>query len=67
MIGLTVIDNTSKEEIGEIVNVIKYPSNDVYEVKFKNETFYIPAISEVVKKIDLKESRVYVELLEGLR
>ena len=67
LIGLTVIDNISKEEIGKIVNVIKYPSNDVYEVEFKNETFYIPAISEVVKKIDLKESRVYVELLEGLR
>ena len=55
------------ELLGKITNVFKTGSNDVYEIlKEDGKKFLIPAISQVVKEINIKEKKVTVELLEGL-
>ncbi len=66
LLGLTV-ETEDGEALGKIVDVFKTGSNDVYTVKPENgKEIYLPAIKDVVKKIDLEEGKVLVTLLEGL-
>lgn len=65
LIGMNVF-TTSGERLGEITDVQKYPANDLYVVEGERGKLMLPAISDVVKKVDLKRNRVEVELLDGL-
>lgn len=57
------------EFLGELVDVHRTGSNDVYVVQNPDtgEEILIPALKDVVKKIDLEENKLVVELLPGLR
>jgi 16S rRNA processing protein RimM len=65
IVGLKV-KTTEGENLGEIKEVIKYPSNDVYVVSHKGKQYDLPAIKEIIKKIDLKEGVMVVQPLPGL-
>lgn len=52
--------------LGEIIDVFKTGSNDVYTVKKDGKNIYLPAIKDVVKNIDIENKIVTVELMEGL-
>ena len=61
------VETKDGEYLGKITDVFKTGSNDVYEIlKEDGKKFLIPAISQVVKEINIKENKVTVELLEGL-
>lgn len=67
LIGLEVIDMKNETVIGTITYVFQPGANDVYEVETPNkEHIYLPAIKQVVKNIDLKNNKMYVEMMEGL-
>jgi 16S rRNA processing protein RimM len=51
---------------GKLVDVFNAGANDVYEIKTKNATVYLPAIKDVIIKISLEESKIYVKIMEGL-
>lgn len=51
---------------GKLDDIIKPGANDVYEVTHEGTKVYLPVIKDVVKKIDLKEKRVYIKMMEGL-
>ncbi len=66
LIGLKVI-KTDGEVLGELIDILKTGANDVYVVKLLNgEELLIPALKSVVKKIDLQNLIIEVELLPGL-
>ena len=66
LLGLTV-ETEEGEKLGKIIDVFKTGSNDVYTVKQADgKEIYLPAIKDVVQKIDLKEKKVTVKLIEGL-
>lgn len=66
LLGLTV-ETEEGEKLGKIIDVFKTGSNDVYTVKQTDDKeIYLPAIKDVVQKIDLKEKKVTVKLIEGL-
>ncbi|MGB2698637.1 MAG: ribosome maturation factor RimM [Candidatus Zixiibacteriota bacterium] len=65
IIGLKVFTNQG-EEIGTIHNVMSLPANDVYVVKSGEKEYDIPAIKEVVKKIDLDKKIMVIQPLKGL-
>ncbi|MDI6602252.1 MAG: ribosome maturation factor RimM [Thermoanaerobacteraceae bacterium] len=66
IIGLNVYD-TQKNYLGKIHEIYSPGSNDVYEIIDQNENkILIPAIADVVKKIDLNGGYMIVELLKGL-
>ena len=66
ILGLEVL-TLEGESLGKITDVFKTGSNDVYEVQMESgKKFLIPAISQVIKEINIEEKRVIVELLEGL-
>lgn len=65
IIGLKVFSENG-EEIGEVTDVFRTGSNDVFEVKRKDmKNAYIPHIDDVVKNIDL-EAGIKIHVMEGL-
>lgn len=67
LISLKVIDDNSGEEYGTIIDVSETGANDVYHVKSENEKmYYIPAIPDVVKDVDLENGVMKIIPLDGL-
>ena len=66
LLGLKVL-NENGEELGKLEDIFNTGSNDIYVVKTKDgKQLLLPAISEVIKEINLEESKIVVHLLEGL-
>lgn len=66
LIGLDVYTE-SGELLGKLDDVFSTGSNDVYVVKnSEGKQILLPAISDVIKNIDLKQKKIVVNLLEGL-
>jgi 16S rRNA processing protein RimM len=65
IIGLKVI-TTEDKEVGKVKEVISLPANDVYVVQGDQKEYDIPAIKEIVKKIDLERKIMIIEPKEGL-
>lgn len=66
LIGIQVLDE-SNNFLGNIVDIFSTGSNDVYVVKNEiGKEILLPAISEVIKQIDIKNSKMVVNLIEGL-
>ena len=65
IIGLEVI-TTENERVGTVREVISLPGNDVYVVQGKEKEYDIPAIKEVIRKIDLGEKVMIIAPKEGL-
>ena len=55
------------ELLGKVVDVFPTGSNDVYTVKNSDgKEILIPAISEVIKNVDIPNKIIIIHLLEGL-
>jgi 16S rRNA processing protein RimM len=65
IIGLEVI-TTDGRVLGKISQVLDTAGNDVYVVKTGKKEILIPAIKDVVKKIDLENGKMTIEVIEGL-
>jgi 16S rRNA processing protein RimM len=62
LIGLSVCD-LNGNEIGRITDTEKYPASDVYVVQLTNgSSVLIPVSTEVIKKIDLEQSQVIIDM-----
>lgn len=62
IIGCTVYDEKDTE-IGPVYDVIQTGSNDVYWIKGENEVL-IPAIKDVVVKMDIENKKIVIKPLE---
>ena len=66
LLGLDVITEEGKM-LGKLEDIFNTGSNDIYVVKDEmGKQILLPAISEVVKEINLEESKIIVHLMEGL-
>ncbi len=65
IIGLSVITTTGLA-LGKVVDILQTGSNDVYVVKDDDKEYLIPAIADVIKKIDIEEKRILIEAMDGL-
>lgn len=66
IIGLTVLDETG-QELGKIKEILSPGANDVWVVqRVKQKDALLPYIESVVKKVDITNGVVHVELPEGL-
>ncbi|ARD49273.1 ribosome maturation factor RimM [Sporosarcina sp. P33] len=66
IIGCRVITDTG-EEIGTVTEIIETGANDVWTVTpAEGKPHYIPYIEDVVKDINLDESVITIELMDGL-
>lgn len=61
LIGCDVVDQATGEPIGELVEIQRYPANDVYTVKKPDGVdLMVPAVRDFIERIDIEERRVYV-------
>lgn len=66
IIGCNMV-TTDGEEIGKVVEILTPGANDVWVVKGpKGKEVLIPYIEDIVKKVDVKEKTIVIELMEGL-
>ena len=66
LIGLEVYSDENKL-LGKLEDVFNTGSNDIYIVKDElGKQILLPAISEVIKDINIEEGKIIVHLLEGL-
>jgi 16S rRNA processing protein RimM len=65
LIDLRVYLDTGKY-LGMIKEIIPTGSNDVYVVKLNDSEFLIPALQDVVKKIDLDKGEMIISAMDGL-
>jgi len=63
LIGLNVY--TGERRLGAVRDVLQTGANDVYVVQGERE-WLIPVISRVIKKIDIENKRIDIELLDGM-
>lgn len=68
ILNCDVIDEDTGKVIGKVTDIQSPGANDVWEISENNgKSFLIPYIPDVVKKVDIADKKVYVELMEGLR
>ena len=66
LLGLNVLTE-SNELLGKLEDIFNTGSNDIYVVKSEEgKQLLLPAISEVIKEINIKENKIVVHLIEGL-
>ncbi len=62
-----IVEEESGNVIGKLTYVFNTGANDVYEVEREDKSkIYLPAISDVIKKVDIKSKKIYVKFMEGL-
>jgi 16S rRNA processing protein RimM len=60
---------TDGEKLGSVCDIQNAGSCDVYVIRkdtAENDIFYIPAIKDVIKKIDINNKEIIIEEIEGL-
>lgn len=65
LIGLKV-KTTANQWLGEVTDVLTLPANDVYVITAGSRELLIPAIKDIVKKIDLEAAVMIIEPIDGL-
>ncbi|MDO4582353.1 MAG: ribosome maturation factor RimM [Bacillota bacterium] len=66
LLGLEVYERG--QLLGTLTDILSYTANDVYVTATpEGQQILIPALKSVVKKVDLSDGRIEVELPEGLR
>jgi len=66
LIGLEVYSDENKL-LGKLEDIFNTGSNDIYVVKDElGKQLLLPAISEVIKQINIEEGKIIVHLIEGL-
>ena len=67
LLGLEVYTDDGKI-LGVLDDIFNTGSNDIYVVKNElGKQILLPAISEVIKKIDIENKKITVHLIEGLQ
>ena len=62
-----VVYTDEQKELGKVDDIYNTGSSDIYVVKDeKGKQILLPAIKDVVKKVDVKNKKITVHLLEGL-
>ena len=67
IIGLKVTDADSGKVHGEVKDVLKTGSNDVYEMLGEDgRMYYIPVIPDIIIRLDFEAGAVYIRPIKGL-
>jgi 16S rRNA processing protein RimM len=65
IVGMSVFDQ-DETLLGKVTDVLQTGANDVYVVETGGKPLLIPALKQVVRKVDLQGRKMLVELPEGL-
>jgi 16S rRNA processing protein RimM len=65
IVGLQVV-SVEGETLGVVKEVMQLPANDVWVVLHDGKEILLPAIKQVVQRVDLEAGRVVINPMEGL-
>jgi 16S rRNA processing protein RimM len=65
LIGLDVIDDAGNS-LGKLTEILETGANDVYVVRDDKKEILLPAIPDVILKIDMESKVMTVHLIDGL-
>jgi len=65
IIGMSVCD-TRKKVLGIVMDVVRYPAQDVYIVKAREGEVMVPAVRNIVRVVDIKNRTITITPPEGL-
>lgn len=66
LMGLTVIDNATGEELGTVEDILTPPAHEVYVVRGKGKEYMIPAVDAFLAETNVEGGYMKVNLIEGL-
>ncbi len=64
LIGLRV-QTLEGQHIGSLIDILQFPGQDIYVVGAGHREILIPGVKEFIKKIDISNKVIKVQLLEG--
>ncbi|MCK9204888.1 MAG: ribosome maturation factor RimM [Bacteroidales bacterium] len=65
IIGFTVVDE-KYGNVGIIKDILEYPQQTLFQICYKNKEILIPAVSEMIHRVDRKKKVLEVKTPEGL-
>lgn len=66
LIGCRVFDSATKQEYGVISDVSATGANDIWHITKNGKEYLLPAISEVVKRVDIDSEEVEISPMKGI-
>ena len=66
LMGLTVLDNATDEELGTIEDILTPPAHEVYVVRGKGKEYMIPAVDAFLAETNVEGGYIKVNLIEGM-
>ncbi len=66
LVGLTVLDAASGQELGTVREVLTPPAHNVYVIRGKGKEYMIPAVPAFIAETNVDEGYLKVNLIEGL-
>jgi 16S rRNA processing protein RimM len=65
VIGCEVVTEDQKR-VGRVSDLLTLPANDIWVVDDGEKEILIPAVKEIIRKVDIAEKRITIHALEGL-
>ncbi len=65
VLGMNVVTEEGKR-VGIIRDILRLPSNDLWQVESGSRLISIPAVKEFIRKVDLETKTVIIHEIEGL-
>lgn len=65
LVGLEAV-TVSGNSLGNLVDVLTLPAQDVYVIKHRGQEVLVPAVKEIVKRVDVDKGVVVIEPVDGL-
>ena len=66
LVGLTVLDADTGQELGKLAEVLSYPAHKIYAVRGGKDEYLVPAVPAFIAGIDLGAGTLDVRMMEGL-
>ena len=66
LMGLTVLDNATGEELGTIEDILTPPAHEVYVVRGRVKEYMIPAVDAFLAETNVEGGYIRVNLIEGM-
>ncbi len=66
LMGLTVLDAATGEELGTIQDILTPPAHEVYVVRGKGKEYLIPAVDAFLAETNVEGGYLKVNLIEGM-
>lgn len=53
-------------KLGILADIIETPANDIYLIEGEDRKYLIPAVKDIIKKVDIENKKMEIEPIEGL-